>query len=92
MSTLGALLGEILSYNMDGIEFTATAFFVTVVVSQWQTAGSRLPAIVGLLSALLFFFIFGADNFILPALSVSVVVLVILKDRIMLKQEGAENA
>lgn len=90
-STAGALLGEVLRYNMDGIEFTATAFFVTVVVSQWQKAGSRLPAIVGLISALLFFFIFGADNFILPALSVSVVVLAILKDRIILKQEALEN-
>lgn len=90
-STSGALLGEVLRFNMQGIEFTATAFFVTVVVSQWQTAQSRLPAITGLVSAVLFFFLFGADNFILPALSVSVVVLIVIKDRIMIKREALEN-
>ena len=90
-STLGALIGELLSCNMDGIGFTATAFFVTVVVNQWREVDSHLPAIVGLVSALVFFFAFGADNFILPALSMSVIVLVILKDKIALKKEDALN-
>ena len=90
-STLGALIGELLTCNMDGIGFTATAFFVTVVVNQWREVDSHLPAIVGLVSALVFFFAFGADNFILPALSMSVIVLVILKDKIALKKEDALN-
>ena len=90
-STLGALIGELLTCNMDGIGFTATAFFVTVVVNQWREVDSHLPAIAGLLSALIFFFAFGADNFILPALSMSVIVLVILKDKIALKKEDTLN-
>lgn len=90
-STLGALIGELLTCNMDGIGFTATAFFVTVVVNQWREVDSHLPAIVGLVSALVFFFAFGADNFILPALSMSVIVLVILKDRIATRKEDALN-
>lgn len=90
-STLGALIGELLACNMDGIGFTATAFFVTVVVNQWREVDSHLPAIVGLLSAIVFFFAFGADNFILPALSMSVIIIVILKDRIALKKEDALN-
>lgn len=90
-STLGALIGELLSCNMDGIGFTATAFFVTVVVNQWRELDSHLPAIVGLVSALVFFFAFGAENFILPALSMSVIVLVMLKDRVTARQEEALN-
>ena len=84
-STLGALIGELLTNNMDGIGFTATAFFVTVVVNQWREVESHLPAIVGVISAVAFYFIIGADNFILPALSMSVIMLCILKDRITLK-------
>lgn len=90
-STMGAIAGEIIPFNMDGIEFTATAFFVTVVVNQWREADSHLPAIVGLLSAIIFFFVFGADKFILPALSMSVITLCIVKDRILLKTEGTLN-
>ena len=90
-STLGALIGELLTCNMDGIGFTATAFFVTVVVNQWREVDSHLPAIVGLVSAIVFFFAFGADNFILPALSMSVIILVMLKDKIAMKKEEALN-
>jgi len=90
-STLGALIGELLTCNMDGIGFTATAFFVTVVVNQWREVDSHLPAIVGLVSALVFFFAFGTDNFILPALSMSVIVLVILKDLIATREEDTLN-
>ena len=87
-STLGALAGEFLPFNMDGIDFTATAFFVTVVVNQWKEAPSHLPAIIGISSAVVFYFVFGASNFILPALSMSVIVLVIVRDRIQLKTGG----
>jgi len=90
-STLGALVGELLSCNMDGIEFTATAFFVTVVVNQWREVNSHLPPLVGISSAIVFYFVFGASNFILPALSMSVIVLVLLKDRIELKTGGNLN-
>ena len=37
------------------------------------------------------FFAFGAENFILPALSMSVIVLVMLKDRVTARQEEALN-
>jgi len=90
-STLGALIGELLTCNMDGIEFTATAFFITVVVNQWREVDSHLPTIVGIISAIVFFFVFGADNFILPSLSLSVIVLVLLKDKIAIRTGGPMN-
>jgi len=42
---------------------------------------SHLPAITGLISALVFYFILGASQFILPALAVSVLVLIVMKSR-----------
>jgi len=90
-STLGALIGELLTCNMDGIGFTATAFFVTVVVNQWREVDSQIPAIVGVVSAIVFYFVCGASNFILPALSMSVIVLVLLKDQVVSKKEDALN-
>ena len=77
--TAGALLGEMLPVDMTGIEFSATALFVTVVVNQWLEAKTHLPAIIGLASAILFYFVLGPDQLILPALSVSVIALVLLR-------------
>ena len=84
---IGGCMGKFFPWDMTGIDFSATAFFIVVVVNQWQQYKSKLPAITGLVCALLFYLILGPDNFLIPALSVSIVVLVILKDRILREQE-----
>ena len=79
--TAGAAIGSALPVDMVGIEFSATALFVAVVVNQWRAAETHIPAILGFASAVLFYFLLGPDNLILPALSVSVVALMLLKPR-----------
>jgi 4-azaleucine resistance transporter AzlC len=86
--TMGALIGETLPFDMTGIEFSATAFFVTVCVNQWYQFDSHIPAITGFISAIIFYILLGPDYFLLPALSVSLIVLTIMKDRIDLKMGG----
>lgn len=88
---VGSLLGEMLTFDMTGIDFSATAFFVTVCVNQWRQFGSRIPAVTGLISAAVFYFLFGADHFLLPALSVSLIVLVIMKDKVTLQMGGVQD-
>ncbi|MEG0021017.1 MAG: AzlC family ABC transporter permease [Oscillospiraceae bacterium] len=78
----GALIGKYLSVDMAGIDFSATAFFLVVVVNQWRQFPSHLPAVAGGLSAIIFYLLLGKDSFILPALAVSVVVLLLLKGRV----------
>ena len=77
--TAGALLGGVLPVSLTGIEFSATALFVAVVVNQWRESGSHIPAIVGFLSAIGYYFLLGPDQLILPALSTSMVALLLLK-------------
>ena len=50
-SVLGAALGQVLPFDMTGIDFAMTALFVTIFVDQWREAKSHRPAIVGLCSA-----------------------------------------
>jgi len=78
--TLGAIIGNAIHINMIGIEFSATAFFTAVVVNQWRECKSYIPAITGFISAILFYLLIGKGNFILPALSASMIILVIFKD------------
>jgi len=87
---LGAITGRVLPVDLTGIEFSATAFFITVVVSQWRQFPSHLPAFAGLISALVFLLLLGPDRFIIPALAVSMVVLMLLKDRIEVKMIGGQ--
>ena len=89
--TVGALAGEMLPFDMTGIEFSATAFFVVVCVKQWYQFDSRIPAVTGFVSAITFYILLGADYFLLPALSVSLITLTIMKDRIDIKKRGIKH-
>ncbi|NLY20886.1 MAG: AzlC family ABC transporter permease [Tissierellia bacterium] len=87
---IGALFGSVIPFDLAGIEFSATAFFVTVVVNQWREAKTHIPAIIGLISGIFFFLVVGPSNFILPALSVSMISLLIIKDKILLASGGCK--
>lgn len=89
--TIGALFGKLVPFDITGIDFSATALFTAVCVNQWRQFDSHIPAITGFISAIVFYIILGADNFILPALSASLIVLAILKDRIVFKDEIIDN-
>lgn len=85
---LGAISGDVLPFDLTGIDFAATAFFATVVIDQWKKAKSHVPALVGGASALIFLFAFGPDKFILPALAVSTVALAATRDIKILRRRG----
>ena len=87
-SVLGAALGEILPFDMTGIDFAMTALFVTIFVEQWIEAKSHKPAIIGLISSIVCLWIFGGSSFILPSLIVPVTLLMTMRSTIE-KEEGS---
>lgn len=91
-SVLGAALGQVLPFDMTGIDFAMTALFVTIFVDQWREAKSHLPAIVGLCSAAVCLLIFGGSNFILPSLIITVGILMALKGRLETNLSGKAEA
>ena len=91
-SVLGAALGQVLPFDMTGIDFAMTALFVTIFVDQWREAKSHLPAIVGLCSAAVCLLIFGGSNFILPSLIITVGILMALRGRLEGSLSGKAEA
>lgn len=75
---LGSLVGEVLSFDTAGIDFSMTALFVTVFVEQWLTAKDHRPALLGLVCSVACLLIFGAESFLIPTMiSVTVVSLLL---------------
>ena len=87
-SAAGSIAGTLISFDLEGIDFAMTALFVTIFVDQWREAKSHLPAVAGLISAVVCLLIFGGNNFILPSLIITVGVLMGLRGR--LEQEVKE--
>ena len=81
-SVLGGVLGQLLPFDMTGIDFAMTALFVTIFVDQWREARTHLPAVIGLISSVVCLLIFGGNNFILPSLIITVGLLMALRNRI----------
>lgn len=81
-SMLGGLLGKLITFDITGIDFALTALFVVILLDQIRDAGSKLPATIAVVSGVLCILVFGASNFILPSLVVTVAVLVFFRPQL----------
>ena len=72
---IGALVGALIKFNSEGIEFALTALFVTVFVNQLLTAKKYIPAIIGVGSTLLCLTVFGGESFLIPSMILILVLL-----------------
>lgn len=68
-ATLGALLGYVIRFNSEGIEFVMTALFVVLFLEQWDKAKDHRPALVGLGCSLVCLLVLGSERFLLPAMA-----------------------
>lgn len=81
-SVIGAVAGALLPIDTTGIDFAMTALFVVIAVDQWSAYKRHLPALLGAGVTLLSLFLVGAENMLLPALGVIVLVLLLLRQRL----------
>lgn len=72
-AALGALLGQFISLDTRGIEFVMTALFVVIFMEQWSVVKRHMPAIIGIGASLISLFVFGADQFMIPAMIMIVI-------------------
>lgn len=80
-SIIGSLLGAVLPFSTEGIEFSMTALFVAAFTEQWLTTKDHNPALTGLICTLLSLVVFGKDNFLIPAMLLITLVLTLLRGR-----------
>lgn len=80
-SVIGSLIGSAIPFGMEGVEFSMTALFVTVVVEQWINEKNHAPAIVGFISSVLCLIVFGKENFLIPSMALITVGLSLMKGR-----------
>lgn len=79
---LGGLVGKLITFSTEGIDFALTALFVVILLDQMKEAKSQLPVVLALVSSVVCILIFGAGNFILPSLIITVAGLCVLRPRL----------
>ncbi|MFT4144955.1 MAG: AzlC family ABC transporter permease [Mobilitalea sp.] len=78
-SLLGGIIGSMLTINTKGIDFVLTALFVVILVNQWMEVRNHLPAIIGIIGAIVCRLLIGPDNFIIPTMFVILVFVTVFK-------------
>lgn len=81
-ATLGGIFGNYLPIDTTGIEFVMTALFIVIFLDQWKAQKLHLPAIIGVSASLVCLFVFGGDNFIIPAMALILAILTMLRPKL----------
>jgi len=67
-SALGAAAGMLFRFPTEGLDFVMTAMFAVIFLEQWLKGECRAGAAAGVLLTLGSLLLFGAEDFLLPAM------------------------
>ncbi len=67
-TALGGLLGNVITFNTEGMDFALTALFVVLFLEQWKKRENRPAGIIGVICAAVSLAVFGAENLVIPAM------------------------
>lgn len=89
-SLLGGLIGNMITFNTKGIDFALTALFVVIFLNGWEKKESRVPSVIGIVCGVISLCLFGADQFIIPAMFLLLIVLLVGRGKFEKKQNTDE--
>lgn len=78
-ATVGGLVGSLLTFNTEGLDFVMTAMFVAIFMTQWEKEEKHYTALIGLGSAALCLVLFGPDRFMIPTMLCILALLTLLR-------------
>lgn len=85
-ATIGGLLGNLITFNTEGLSFVMTAMFVVIFLDRWLKEKQHISSVIGLGVSLLCLVIFGKDSFMIPTMICIVVMLTLFRKPIEEKE------
>ena len=86
---LGAVVGSVLPFSTEGVDFVMTAMFTVIFLNQWEKDEQHYSALIGLAAPLACLVFFGSGSFLLPSMGCILILLLALRKPIE-KAEGTE--
>lgn len=90
-ATLGGLFGSLLHFNTKGLAFVMTAMFVVIFMDQWGKEKNHVSSLAGIAVSLICLLLFGADHFIIPAMTAILGLLSLLRNPLERQDLGKED-
>lgn len=67
-ATIGGIVGSLLSFDTEGLDFVMTAMFVVIFLEQWLKEKRHETALIGVAASAACLYLFGADSFMIPTM------------------------
>ena len=84
----GALLGNLLTFSTEGLDFVMTAMFVVIFLDSLLKEPRHVSQWVGLGASVLCLLIFGPDSFLIPTMAVILAALSALRGHPAMREEA----
>ena len=78
-ATIGGILGGVIVFDTNGIEFVMTAMFVVIFLEQRLKEKNHISSMLGLAISAVCLILFGADRFIIPSMAAMLIILTLLR-------------
>ena len=72
---LGAVVGSVLPFSTEGVDFVMTAMFTVIFLNQWEKDRQHYSALIGLAAPLACLVVFGSSSFLLPSMGCILILL-----------------
>ena len=80
-SLLGSVVGSLVKFNSQGIDFVLNALFITIFLEQWLTSKKHFPAVIGVVFSVLCLLLFGSESFLIPSMLIILLLLCLYKEK-----------
>ncbi len=74
-----------------GLDFVLTALFVVLFIEQLSSKINAISGIIGLACTVVALNIFGADNLVIPSMIMIVLVIILMRKKLDIKQESIKE-
>ena len=88
-STLGGILGSLISFSTEGLDFVMTAMFAVIFLDQWLKEEKHYASLVGAGASLAALLIFSPDAFIIPAMALILFTLTAARRKLEVESDAA---
>ncbi len=78
---LGTVIGGVLPFSTEGIDFSMTAIFVASFTEQWLSSKNHFSALTGVIASIACLIVFGPDQFLIPAMLLITVIVTVFQER-----------
>ena len=87
---LGAVVGSVLPFSTEGVDFVMTAMFTVIFLNQWEKDRQHASAIIGIAAPLVCLRIFGSGSFLIPSMVCILVALLLFRRPSRPKKRGGK--